>query len=152
MMRRIRGAIGMGLVWAVAWSAVGAMPRWVFGVNADAPFPLIFGVLGFVTGVAFSGLLALGERRRNFSELSMASFAGWGAVSGIALAALFARAVSLGLGDLLAVVPTFAIAGAVSAAGSLAIARRAVQHRLGAGAHAVGLEDYDRPRLGESDD
>lgn len=115
----------MGLAWAFAWSAVGALPRWVFGFNPDAPFPIIFGVFGFAAGVIFSGLLLLRERHRTFDEMSMPRFAGWGAVGGIALSALFARAVSLGLGDILAVAPTFAIAGAISAAGSLALARRA---------------------------
>ena len=36
MLRRIRGAIGMGFTWAAAWSAVRLVPRWVFGFNADA--------------------------------------------------------------------------------------------------------------------
>ena len=55
----IRGAIGMGVTWAAAWSAAGLVPRWVLGFNPDAPFPLVFGVLGFIAGVTFSGLVVL---------------------------------------------------------------------------------------------
>lgn len=54
-LRRIRGALGMGFTWAAAWFAAGFVPRWVFGVNADLPFPLLFGGLGFIAGVTFSG-------------------------------------------------------------------------------------------------
>lgn len=129
-LRRIRGTIGMGVIWGAAWSAVGMVPRWVFGFNADAPFPLVFGVLGFLAGVTFSALLALAEGRRRFEQMSLPRFAGWGAMGGILLAALFARAASLSWGDLLAVAPTFAAASAVCASGSLAIARRAVGREL----------------------
>ena len=128
--RRIRGAIGMGLTWGVAWSAVGLIPKWVFGFNADAPFPIIFGVLGFVAGVTFSGLLALTAGRRRFDQMSLPRFAGWGATGGVLLSALFAKAASLGLGDVLVIVPTFAAASAVCASGSLALARRAARQEL----------------------
>jgi hypothetical protein len=40
-LRRIRGAIGMGFTWAAAWFTAGLVPRWVFGVNADVPFPAL---------------------------------------------------------------------------------------------------------------
>ena len=130
-LRRARGAIGMGVIWAAAWSAAGMVPRWLFGINADAPFPLIFGVLGFIAGVTFSGVLVLTEgRRRRFDEMSLPRFAGWGAIGGLLLSALFAMAASLGWGDLLAIAPTFALASAVSASGSLAVARRAANREL----------------------
>ena len=135
--RRIRGTIGMGVTWAVAWSAVGTIPRWVLGFNPDAPFPLIFGVLGFAAGVAFSALLILAERRRGFDQMSVRRFAGWGAVGGLLLSALFAKAASLDWGDVLAIVPTFALASAVCAAGSLALARRAANRELGSHAGDV---------------
>jgi hypothetical protein len=124
-LRRIRGAIGMGLTWGAAWAVVGSIPRWVLGFNADAPFPIIFGVLGFLAGVTFSGLLMLTERRRRFGEMSLPRFAGWGAMGGLLLSALFAKGASLEWGDLLMIAPTFAAACAVCASGSLALARRA---------------------------
>lgn len=58
-LRRVRGVIGIGVTWVVAWALVGSVPRWLFGFNTDVPFPLVFGVLGFVAGVIFSGLLML---------------------------------------------------------------------------------------------
>jgi hypothetical protein len=140
--RRVRGAIGMGLIWAAAWSVAGMVPRWVFGFNADAPFPLIFGVLGFIAGVTFSGLLVLTKGRRTFDQMSLARFAGWGAMGGLLLSGVFAAAASLGWGDVLAIAPTFALASAVCASGSLAIARRAARRELSDG-HVVDAELTD---------
>jgi hypothetical protein len=53
-LRRIRGAIGMGFTWGAAWSGAGIVLAVVTGFKADAPFPLIFGVLGFIAGLTFS--------------------------------------------------------------------------------------------------
>jgi hypothetical protein len=64
--RRIRGAIGMGFMWAAAWFAVGLVPRWVFGINTDVPLPLVFGLFGLIAGLVFSAVLALTQRRRRF--------------------------------------------------------------------------------------
>jgi hypothetical protein len=129
-LRRIRGAIGMGFIWGAVWSAVGLIPRWLLGFNADAPFPLILGVLGFIAGVTFSSILALTEGRRRFDQLSLPRFAGWGAVGGLVLSGVFAKAASLEWADVLAIAPTFAIACAVCASGSLILARRAAQLEL----------------------
>ena len=115
----------MGFIWAAAWFAAGLVPRWVFGFNADVPFPLVFGVLGFMAGVIFSGVLTLSEGRRGFDRLTLPRFAGWGAMGGLLLSALFAKIASLGWGDVLVIAPTFALASAVCASGSLALARRA---------------------------
>jgi hypothetical protein len=129
-LRRVRGAIGMGFTWAVAWSVAGLVTRWVLGFNPDVPFPLVFGVLGFIAGVTFSGLVVLTEGRRRFDQISLPRFAGWGAMGGLLLSALFAKAASLEWGDVLAIAPTFALASAVCASGSLAVARRALRQEL----------------------
>jgi hypothetical protein len=129
-LRRIRGAIGMGLTWGAAWFAAGSVPRWVFGVNTDAPLPLVFGLFGLIAGVIFSAVLALTEGRRSFDQMSLPRFAVWGAMGGLLLSALVAKAGSLGWGDVLALAPTLAVASAVSASGSLAMARRAVRQEL----------------------
>ena len=123
-LRRIRGAIGIGFTWAIAWGAVGSVPRWLFGFNTDVPFPLVFGVLGFIAGVTFSGLLMLTEGRRGFDQMRLSRFAAWGAVGGLLLSAIFTRAASLGWSDVLVIAPTFAVASAICASGSLALARR----------------------------
>jgi hypothetical protein len=133
-LRRIRGAIGTGLTWAVAWGGVGTIVMLGFllrtGSRPDAPFPLVFGVFGFVAGVIFSGVLGLVEGRRRFDQMSLPRFAAWGAAGGFLLAAAFVLAVSLTgdpafLWNLVVVGPLFAVAAAGSAAGSLALARRA---------------------------
>jgi len=142
---RIRGAIGMGLTWAVAWAAAGSVPRWVFGFNPDVPFPLVFGVLGFIGGVIFSGVLMLTESRRGFDQMKLPRFAAWGAVGGVLLAGVFTRAASLGWADALVIAPTFAIACAISASGSLALARRAGMRELpGSRGHDAEAELTDR--------
>jgi hypothetical protein len=130
LLQRVRGALGMGFTWAIAWSAAGMVPRWVLGFRPDAPFPLIFGVLGFFAGVTFSGLLVLTEGRRRFDQMSLRRFAGWGAIGGLLLAAFFAKAASLGRGDVLLIAPTFALACAACASGSLALARRSERREL----------------------
>ena len=109
-LRRIRGAIGMSFTWAVAWVAVGFVPRWVFGIDSDLPFPLLFGGLGFI-----AGLLVLTEGRRRFHQMSLPRFAGLGAIGGLLLSALFVGGASLGWSEVLAIATTFALACAVSA-------------------------------------
>ena len=130
LLRRIRGAIGMGLTWGVAWSAAGFVLAVVTRFQADAPFPLIFGVLGFFAGVTFSAFLALTEGRRRFDQMSLPRFAAWGAIGGVLLSAVFAKVASLEWGDVLLVTPTFALASAVCASGTLALARRATRREL----------------------
>jgi hypothetical protein len=148
-LRRIRGTIGMGLTWAVAWGAVGGVPRWLFGFNTDAPFPIIFGVLGFIAGVIFSGILMLTEGRRGFDQLRLSRFAALGAVGGFVLSAIFTRAASLAWADALVIAPTFAVAGAICASGSLALARRAGMRELrdSRGDSAAELTDHEKRKL-----
>jgi hypothetical protein len=147
-LRRIRGAIGVGFTWAAAWFAAGMVLRWVLGFDADVPFPLVFGLLGFVAGVTFSAILVLAEGRRTFDEMSLPRFAGWGAMGGLLLSVLFARAASIGWGDVLALAPTLAVACAVCASGSLAVARRAVRRESpesGASIAEAELADHEIP-------
>jgi len=149
LLRRIRGAIGMGLAWGVAWGLAGGVPRWLFGFNTDVPFPVVFGVLGFLAGVTFFGVLVVTEGRRNFDQMSMPRFAAWGAVGGIIVSAIFTRMASLGAADVLAVAPTFAVACAACATGSLALARRAAKRELSQGRWGTDakLSDYEKRKL-----
>jgi len=136
----------MGITWGVAWGVVGSVPRWLFGFNTDVPFPLVFGVLGFIAGVIFSGLLMLTEGRRGFDQMSLPRFAAWGAVGGFLLSAIFTRAASLGWADALAIAPTFAVASAICASGSLALARRAGMREL-SDIRRVELADHEKRKL-----
>lgn len=133
-LRRIRGAIGMGLTWAAAWFGAGMIMVLGLlldtGARADVPFPIVFGAFGFVAGVTFSGVLSLVDGRRRFDQMSLPRFAGWGAAGGFLLSTIFVSAVALAgdrafVWNLVVLGPVFAVAGAGSAAGSLALARRA---------------------------
>jgi hypothetical protein len=155
-LRRIRGAIGLGLTWAVAWFGAGVALLLVVGFDAaDVPFPLGFAMFGFFAGVIFSGVLGLVEGSRRFDQMSLTRFAGWGAVGGILLSGTFVLTVALAEGTILPLLvlgPVFALAGAASAAGSLALARLGEDRELlqASGEVAeVGLaEDEARELLG----
>ena len=59
-LRRIRGAIKMGLAWGFAWFAAGMVLLLFVGPDAaDVPFPLGFGFLGFLAGISFSARCAI---------------------------------------------------------------------------------------------
>lgn len=150
-LRRIRGAIGMGLVWAMAWFGAGLILLLVVGVGAaDVPFPLFFALLGFLAGVTFSGVLGMVEGRRRFDQMSLRRFAAWGGVGGLLLAVVLAAV--LGGDTLLVLGPIFALSGAGCAAGSLALARMAKHRELLDAAADVGetglTGEEARERLG----
>lgn len=136
--KRIRGAIGVGLAWAAAWFGAGMILLLIVGVGAaDVPFPLFFGLLGFLAGATFSVILGIVEGRRRFDQMSLPRFAGWGALGGLLLSGILVLVSGLG-GEFLVLGPVFALAGAGSAAGTLALARRAdEQNLLDAGADAA---------------
>jgi hypothetical protein len=132
--RSIRAAIGMGLIWGAAWFGAGILLARVPGFYSDLPFALLFAPLGFVTGIIFSGVLVVIERRRRFDRVSLSRFAGWGAVSGLLLSGIFVVAAALrgesSWGEFLVFGPPLVMASAVCAAGSLAMARRAERREL----------------------
>ena len=139
-LRRIRGAIGMGLTWAVGWGLVGLLigGLWSLGVRMewfvkvfDAPLPAL-AVPGFFCGAAFSTVLGIAGKRRRFDELSLPRFSAWGAVGGLMLSLIPLSAVgeTLGLADLAVAVGTLTVLSAASAAGTLIVARRAEDRDL----------------------
>lgn len=131
--RRIRGALGIGLTWAAAWFGAGMALLLVVGPDAaDVPFPLFFGFLGFLAGATFSALLGVFARRRLFAEMSLPRFAGWGALGGVLLSGLVGLAAGPDA-EFLVLGPVFALAGAISATGTLALARAAERRELRAG-------------------
>ena len=152
--RRIRGAIGMGLVWGAAASGAGALLARVPGFYSDLPFALLFAPLGFFTGIIFSGILVGIEGRRGFDRMSLARFAGWGAASGLLLSGIFVVGAALRGADLwrefMTFGPALAISSAACAAGSLALARRAGGRELpGAGGFVAeeGLTEAEKQEL-----
>lgn len=137
---RLRGALGMGLSWAVAWAVFGValgvasvVTPWLswdrlFAVY-DAPLPTL-ALPGFVGGVLFALVLGVAARGRRLDELSMPAFAAWGAIGGLLLALVPALLVGVGMATIPALWPLtalvagpFALLGAASAAASLGVAR-----------------------------
>ena len=132
-LKRVRGAVGMGLTWAAAWSGLGAMLGLAYGIISGGGLAVsfvsgivAFSVIGFIGGSAFSAVLGLAEGHRTFAKMSLSRFAGWGAVGGLLLFMplfmVFGEGIWLGTVVMAGVV---ALIGAGSAAGSLALARRA---------------------------
>jgi hypothetical protein len=145
-LKRMRGAVGMGLTWAVGWAISGlligvssllvpGLPWSGFFEVFDAPLPAL-AVPGLFAGVFFSAVLGVAGRRRRFSDLSLPRFAAWGALGGLLLTLFpFALVVaglasregsSVGTGQILAVItPLFVLLSAASASVTLLIARAA---------------------------
>jgi hypothetical protein len=144
-MRRIRGAIGMGLTWAAGWAVAGVLigvasnllpglPWDAFFKVFDAPLPAL-AIPGFFGGALFSVVLGIAARGRRFDELSLPRFAAWGAVGGLLLSLLpnalaAAGVLTVGPGVSLwqstAVISgPFILLSALSASASLLLARRA---------------------------
>jgi len=157
--RRIRAAIAMGLTWAAAWFGAGTLLARVPGFDSDLPFALLFAPLGFLTGIMFSGILVGIEGRRGFDRMSLSRFAGWGAASGLLLSGTFVVGAALRgaalWGEFLTFGPPLAVAGAVCAAGSLAVARRGERRELpGDSSHSAEAEltgEEERELLGRGD-
>lgn len=150
-LRKLRGAVGLGLTWGFAWFAAGMALLLVVGPDAaDVPFPLGFGLLGFLAGMTFSGILGLVAGRRRFDELSLPGFAAWGGAGGVLFAGLFTAVARLGLDIFVVLGPVFGAAGALCAAGTLALARRASDDALlddGTDVERVGLTAEEEQEL-----
>lgn len=131
-LRRIRGAIGTGLTWALVWAPAAVLLGMVIDPDGsmDEMWVMIGALPGFLGGVVFSVVLGIAARRRRLDELSVARVAGWGAVAGF-LVGVF----PFTIGDATSALPVWLLASVVigsitllsaaSAAASLAIARMA---------------------------
>ena len=137
-LRRLRGAIGMGVTWALGWAPIGAVAGLALGLTVGAGpgvativwvNAVAFGALGLVAGTIFSAVLSLTEGQRSFDELTLPRFALWGGVGGLVLGALASSAGLWGGGFMpgvaLVLTGTTTMLGMASAAGTLALARKA---------------------------
>lgn len=139
--RRLRGALGMGLLWALGGALVGGLIEGMLNILPGSDlflgvdmWPAALAIPGFLAGVAFSGVLALVEGRRGFDDLRLPRVALWGALGGVLLGLFF--------GLPLVVISVLALTSSASAAGSLALARRAEPPDL-IGRGARDLRDTD---------
>src|SRR4051794_26810298 len=89
-LRRIRGALGMGLTWAVGWAVVAVLIGLAVDRDGsmDEMWPAIGAYPGFLGGVVFSVVLAIAARRRRLGELSISRVAAWGAAAGLLVGVL----------------------------------------------------------------
>lgn len=139
-MRRLRGALGMGMTWAVGGAFVGGLIELIWNLWPGFPigplvdiWPMALAIPGFLGGVAFAGVLGIAGRKRRFEELSLPRFAAWGAVGGLLASLAPFAVVALGLGTpnvpvwqiTAALAGPLALGSAVAASGSLLVARMA---------------------------
>ena len=99
--------------------------------------------MGFIGGTTFSGVLGLTEGRRRFDELSLSRFAALGAVGGTFVSILMLAGGGAFGPPTFLIVGVAALLGAGSAAGSLALARRA--DSLLESGEALGLLEEESP-------
>jgi hypothetical protein len=127
----------MGLIWAVPWAIVAVLIGLV--VDPDESMDEMWWVIGaypgFLGGVLFSVVLAVAERHRSLSELSVRRFGAWGALAGLVIGVLpfilGTPSADIDVARLATVViGSFTLMSAVSAAGSLALARRGGERKL----------------------
>ena len=140
----------MGVTWAVGWLgtlAIAEVAMSGFGGPLVGNL-VIFAGSGFVAGTAFSVALGIAGGRRRFDEMSLPRFAAWGAVGGlVTMGVLMAIYPGGALLTYMVVGSVVTLLGAGSAAGSLALARRAEDRELlEAGEEALGLTEGEPAR------
>ena len=159
-LRRARGVVGMGLIWAAGGMGVGGMielldnvlPGGLAMASAVDMWPQTLAIPGFIAGLVFGAVLGIVGSRRRFDELSLPRFTAWGAVAGLLLGGL---TVVLGIRAPILAVTITTLGSAVAAAGSLVLARFVERRELlsaGADVTEAGLTEGEaRQLLGRSD-
>ena len=157
-LRRVRGALLMGITWAVLWAPVGLLIGMIVDPTGamDEPWIAVGTFPGFLGGVMFSIVFGIAARRRKLGELSIKRVAGWGTVAGMVIGSL-----PFLLGDQgpnaervwllpLVIVSSITVLSAASAAGSLALARRAEKRELrdaNVDVNDIGLTEAEKREL-----
>jgi hypothetical protein len=136
-LRRIRGAVLMGLTWAVVWVPVAVLMSLIVDRDGsmDEPWILVGAYPGFLSAVIFSVVIWVAERRRRFDQLSLTRVAALGAIAGllVGMVPFVAGSNSTTLPTwvlMLAITGPITLLSALSAGGSLALARRAEKLNL----------------------
>jgi hypothetical protein len=126
----LRGLLGIALTWSILWAAAmmvaGTIIRVVDPDSIDpGEEPIVLGAMvglvGFMCGAVFSGILFIAERSKTLVDLSLSRAAMWGIVVSAAFLLLMSKDIRMIflLGPL----------GAVSALASVAVARRRLNTR-----------------------
>jgi len=128
----------MGLTWAMVWLPAGLLIGFIVDPDGtmDEPWILVGTLPGFLAGVIFSVVLGIAAGRRKLDELSVAKVAGWGAGAGLLLGSFALLAGDHGPDaprvlplDLL-IISAITMLSAISAAGSLMLARKSERRGL----------------------
>jgi hypothetical protein len=138
LFRRLRGAVTIGVIWALLWIAIGLILLAIVRVvrpqeieTGEGPGTVlpILGLVGFLSGLGFAGLLSVAERRTGLHELSLTRVALWGLLGSAAIPLLMGADVGNGwlTGPM----------GAIFATASVAIARRGAPRTNEASSRAV---------------
>lgn len=132
--KRVRGALGMGCVWAIGGLAVGAGIELIdnltpggFARQVDM-WPQTLAVLAFPRGVLFGALVGVLGAGRRLREFSYRQFTTWGTVAGLVVGAVSALT-GFDLGAF--VIPT--VLSAVAGAGTLGMVRVAATRAIARG-------------------
>lgn len=124
-LRRLRGALGIGVTWAGLWTAVGLGLAGALRILRPADFDPgeglgvilpVLALVGFLSGLGFALLLSLSERKRTAGELSLPRVALWGLLGSAAIPLLLGTDGTMGV--------LTGLLGAVFASGTVAVARR----------------------------
>jgi hypothetical protein len=90
-LRRIRGAVVLGLAWAVVWAPIAV----VIGTtivdpdnSMDEMWVVVGAYSGFLCGALFCAVLGIAEGRCRLDALSLPRAGAWGAVSGLLVGVL----------------------------------------------------------------
>jgi len=131
LIRWLRGALSVGLTWAVLWMLFGVVLGTVIrvfrpedigpGEGLSRVLPIL-GLVGLLSGLGFAVLLSLAERRRPLRELSLGRVALWGLLGSAAIP--FMMGADAGEGWLTGIL------GATFATASVGIARRGGDNRV----------------------
>ena len=153
LLRKLRGALGTALIWALGWGAIGfvviavlllAVGSRDFYWETVIAFSLSSALSGLVAGATFSLVLGTLYRRRHLSELSPLRMALWGAAAALlvplgTLAAADTVGLQLETGVVAGMVLTMSGLGAATAGGTVRLAQ-AADRGLGAPAGVASLD------------
>jgi len=87
---RIRGAVVMGLAWAVVWAPIAVLAGLIVDPDGsmDEMWPAIGAYPGFLSGVVFSALIGIAYGRRGAGDLTPLRAGAWGAAAGVLVGVL----------------------------------------------------------------
>ena len=136
--RRIRDAVIIGLIWAVVWAPIAVLIGTTIidpDNSMDEMWVLIGAYPGFLCAVVFSAVVAIAERGRRLYELLVPRAVMWGALAGV-IVGVFPFTVGTPTSRIplwqlgAAVIGSITLMSALSAVGSVLVARMARKRQL----------------------